>query len=59
MVSMQPHLSQLGSGLIWGLKALLFVQKGEGAVEVSVRYHSGGSMKLNTCNLLNGNMVYL
>jgi hypothetical protein len=37
MVSMQPHLSQLGSGLIQGLKALLFVQKGEGAIEIRKR----------------------
>ncbi len=26
---------------------------------VSVRYHSGGSMKLNACNLLLAHMVYL
>jgi hypothetical protein len=25
----------------------------------SVRYHSGGSMKLNACNLLLAHMVYL
>jgi hypothetical protein len=26
---------------------------------VLVRYHSGGSMKLNACNLLLAHMVYL
>jgi hypothetical protein len=26
---------------------------------VNVRYHSGGSMKLNACNLLLAHMVYL
>jgi hypothetical protein len=26
---------------------------------ITVRYHSGGSMKLNACNLLLANMVYL
>jgi hypothetical protein len=38
----------------------LGVLRGEGGSDIGVvRYHSGGSMKLNACNLLLAHMVYL